>query len=218
MPAAFEHGLVEFFSTFEVTRHPHHRRRAAGPTARSRLGAHPSAGGRPRILRQNPRAALQPAKGRRRGRRPTATRSAKRRRDRGAGQAAPRRRQFSDHLDLQPPHGGKRFPRAAGLRCRRPPGARRPAGGRAIGRRVPERCSATTSRWPKPRKASACWRCAAISTRRGAPPLRGRHCRPAAPARAATSSTPGWNPTTRRPPRRCSRPPASIPSSTSPSP
>ena len=46
-------------------RHPHHRRRAAA-AARSRLGAHPSAGDRSGVFRQNPRAPLQSAPRRRR--------------------------------------------------------------------------------------------------------------------------------------------------------
>ena len=58
-------------------RHSHHRREAAGQ-ARSRLGAHPSDGGRPRLLREDPRAALQPAPWRRGRSRPIATRSANR--------------------------------------------------------------------------------------------------------------------------------------------
>jgi tetratricopeptide (TPR) repeat protein len=79
MPPAFEHGLAEFFTTFEVSG-IHITVGAPRPApARPRLGARASAGGGPRILRQAARAALQPAQGRRPGPRPTAMRSASRR-------------------------------------------------------------------------------------------------------------------------------------------
>ena len=63
-------------------------------------------------------------------------------------------------------------------------------------------CSQPRERPPKPRKVSACWPCAIGTTRTRAstspPPSR-----PAAPARAATSNTPSWSPTTTRPRTRC---------------
>ena len=64
MPPAFEHGLVEFFSTFEVK--GIQISVGAPPPTRpgSRFSIHPPAGHRPGILRPPQSAAIQPAQGR----------------------------------------------------------------------------------------------------------------------------------------------------------
>ena len=213
MPPAFEHGLDEFFSTIQVN--GIHITAGTPPAqARSRLGAHPPAGRRSRIFRQGPRAALQPAQGRRSGSRlPQRVRQVAGR-GRGAGKAAFRSGKFPDHLALQPPHGGGRFSGAPRLRHRRPAGARRPADGQPVGGRLRE----PPARPRKGRRGRGRARSPGAS-RRAARTRRGsifpHRSRRAAAAPAATSNTPSWSPTTKRPTRRFSKRRASIPSSTS---
>src|ERR1035438_4780672 len=56
----------------------------------------------------------------------------------GGGQKPLRRREFPNHAASQPRDGGKRFSGAAGVGGGERPGARRPAGGRAIGGGISE--------------------------------------------------------------------------------
>src|ERR1039458_5843878 len=137
MPAAFERGLIAFFSTFEVNGI---RITAGKPPARPDLDwarihlmvADPDYYGKIRVL------LLQPAP--RRDGRPGLSQRVRQVRGGGGGrgQKPLRRREFPNHAAAQPRDGGKRFSGAAGVGGGERPGARRPAGGRAIGGRISE--------------------------------------------------------------------------------
>ena len=168
--------------------------------ARSRLGAHPPAGRRPRILRQAPRAALQPAQGRRRGCRLTAMPSANR--------AAEVEAQAKQHLAAgnfqttslsSRPHG----PNAISTRSPSPiPTSRLARADLLAGSQsaaeyealLHDHAEGRRSR-RRPRPAGPARPPQRRSPRATSPPP----WRPAAPARAATSNTPAWSPTTKRP-------------------
>ena len=163
MPPAFEHGLAEFFTTFEVS--GIHITVGAPPPrpdldwARVHLlVVDPEYSGKLRVLLYNLRKGVDQDAGL-----PQCVRQV-RSRSRGAGQAPFRRRELPDHLAFQPAHDGARFPGEAHLRRGCPPGARGPPGGQPIGGRVRAACFATASKWRKPRKGSACWRSPAIAT------------------------------------------------------
>ena len=217
MPASFERGLISFFSTFEVNGI---RITAGKPPAKPDLDwarihlmvADPDYFGKIRVLLYNLRhgVAEDPAYRNAFGK-PAAEVEA-------AGRKALRRRQFPDHLARQPSHGRRRFSR----------NARSPTADIALARAdllagaqsaaEYQKLLAAQGEDSRSRRRSRTPRLAREAYRGRAQLFRGRRGGRTAPARAATSSTPSWSATATRPRKPCSRPPASTPSSTSPSP
>src|ERR1017187_8212115 len=215
MPAAFEHGLIEFFSTFQIS--GIHITVGAPPPqpdldfARIHLlVAAPEYFGKLRVLLYNLRKGVDddPAYHNAFGK-SAAEVEAQARRHFAA-------RQFPTTTissRLWRPTTSTRSPSPMPMCVWRAPifwpARNRPSSIKA--------CSAITSRFPNRKKASACWLCAIITIPRPArisrPPWK-----PAPRARDASSNTRAWSPIMKRPGRLCCAPPASTPSSTNRSP
>ena len=203
MPPAFEHGLVEFFSTFEVNGI---RITVGTPPAQPDLDwarihlmvADPEYFGKIRVLLYNLRKGVDedPAYRNAFGK-SAADIEAQAKQHFAAGNLQTTSLSSRPMAESDFPERRSPTPMPAWRARTCWPAPNRPPNTRS--------CSADKRRSPKPKKASDCWRCAsAAPTRRASispPPWR-----PAAAARAATSNTPGWSRTTKRPTRRCSKP------------
>ena len=161
--APFERGLISFFSTFEVNGI---RITAGKPPAKPDLDwarihlmvADPEYYGKIRVLLYNLRhgVAEDPAYRNAFGKSAAEVEAAAKKHF-AAGN-------FQTTSLSSRPMAEADFPGAPGLGRRSAPGARRPAGGRAIGRRISEAARRDTRRLPKPKRGSDCSPCASSRT------------------------------------------------------